>query len=345
MEVAVIDAEKQYSSWTHFVLGHPNSTVYHTIEWKAVIERTFGYQPYYMVARQNGRILGVLPAFIVPRFRKRFLISMPLRDYGGILAETRESERAIKSYLDSLQSEYQIILKSQYFPKSVYEEGCIRKTHLRSVIDIPANKSDYDNILRGKAVWRAIKKSMKMNVIVSEAASDEEWREFYLIFLRTRKRLGIPPFEYKLFDSIKNAMVPRRFAFLLLARKERSVIAGMLLFMYRDKMTFAYGASDKHSLHCRPNDRLFYEAIQRAICSKMRLMDLGADHPSQQNLISFKNKWGARVEPVSQFFMGKYERSWQDMENPMTRVGRIIIRNLPMSLFRRTSWIPRLLAD
>jgi CelD/BcsL family acetyltransferase involved in cellulose biosynthesis len=47
--------------WDAFVDGHPHATGYHVWAWRGVFIRAFGHEPIYLIARQDGRIVGVLP--------------------------------------------------------------------------------------------------------------------------------------------------------------------------------------------------------------------------------------------------------------------------------------------
>ena len=70
--------------WDDFVGVSSSGTFFHTINWKTVIEKAFGYTSLYFFVEDQGHIKGVLPLFLVKKpLRGRVLISVPFGVYGG----------------------------------------------------------------------------------------------------------------------------------------------------------------------------------------------------------------------------------------------------------------------
>src|SRR5947209_3307809 len=65
--------------------------------WRRVMERSFGHQTFYLMARdEKEQVRGVLPlVFVSGRLFGRFLVSMPFVNYGGVLTDTSEAQRAL----------------------------------------------------------------------------------------------------------------------------------------------------------------------------------------------------------------------------------------------------------
>ncbi len=57
-------------SWDEYVLNHPDSTFYHQTGWKRVVEKSYGHKPYYLLAKDDGVIKGVLPLFFMNGWTK-----------------------------------------------------------------------------------------------------------------------------------------------------------------------------------------------------------------------------------------------------------------------------------
>src|SRR5258708_3813934 len=53
------------TAWDDYVHRHPSGTLFHLTAWKRAIEKTFGYEPRYLVVEDRGKIRGVLPLFLV----------------------------------------------------------------------------------------------------------------------------------------------------------------------------------------------------------------------------------------------------------------------------------------
>ncbi len=71
-------------AWDEYVLNHPDSTFYHQTGWKHVVEKSYGHKPYYLLAKEDGVIKGVLPLFFMKSLLfGRKLVSLPFAPYGG----------------------------------------------------------------------------------------------------------------------------------------------------------------------------------------------------------------------------------------------------------------------
>ena len=46
MNIKIYD-NKDYESYNRFIERHKNSSIYHTLEWKDIIQESYGYAPVY----------------------------------------------------------------------------------------------------------------------------------------------------------------------------------------------------------------------------------------------------------------------------------------------------------
>ena len=80
-------------AWDEYVLQHPDSTFYHQIGWKNVVEKSYGHKSYYLLAKEDGEIKGVLPLFFMKSmFFGRKFVSIPFAPYGGVIADSSSVE-------------------------------------------------------------------------------------------------------------------------------------------------------------------------------------------------------------------------------------------------------------
>src|SRR5687768_18370127 len=79
-----------------YVAAHPSASTYHDRAWLDVIRKAFGHDTTYLVAEAGSVVTGVLPlVFFRSRLFGRFTVSMPFLNYGGILADGPDAERAL----------------------------------------------------------------------------------------------------------------------------------------------------------------------------------------------------------------------------------------------------------
>jgi FemAB-related protein (PEP-CTERM system-associated) len=75
------------AAWDAFVRAAPGGTLFHSIGWKEVLERTFGMAPHYLLARRGGALVGVLPLFAIRApLLEPALLSVPFAVDGGVCA-------------------------------------------------------------------------------------------------------------------------------------------------------------------------------------------------------------------------------------------------------------------
>ena len=82
--------------WDFFVLSHPGASPYHLFAWGTAIAQAYGHKLYYLMARQNSNLVGILP---LVRLKLSFflneLVALPFCDVGNCLAATDDAEKKL----------------------------------------------------------------------------------------------------------------------------------------------------------------------------------------------------------------------------------------------------------
>ncbi|HEY9509607.1 MAG TPA: methicillin resistance protein, partial [Verrucomicrobiae bacterium] len=77
------------NEWAESLARYPQSGVFHSIGWAAVLHDTYGFSPLYFLARQNGQIEAALPLMEVnSAFTGKRGISLPFTDACPALAKS-----------------------------------------------------------------------------------------------------------------------------------------------------------------------------------------------------------------------------------------------------------------
>ena len=94
------------SAWDRYVDNHPDSTPFHVLGWARALADNFRYRAAHLLAERRGRICGVLPLLEVSsRITGRRLCSMPFSDYGGPIADSADTGRALVNHVIDLAEE------------------------------------------------------------------------------------------------------------------------------------------------------------------------------------------------------------------------------------------------
>ena len=210
------------AEWDAFVAAHPHATGYHEWAWRGVFERSFGHGSEYLVARRGGQIDAVLPLVEVRSWIfGHFLTSLPFVNYGGVLARSPESARALVDAATALSR----------------TRGC-RHVELRHVgrqfesLPVRGHKVTMHLALAtgmwerlDRKVRNQIRKAEKSDLTVEEGGA-ELLDAFYQVFARNMRDLGTPVYARNFFAEILAAF-PDRARLVVVRRKGDPIAAGL----------------------------------------------------------------------------------------------------------------------
>ena len=83
-----------------FLYKTPESTIFHTLEWHRIIQKTYGHKFEYWVVRVDQEIVGIFPVNIVqfPMLRPK-MVAMPYQFHSGLpLALSEELQVNLVEY-------------------------------------------------------------------------------------------------------------------------------------------------------------------------------------------------------------------------------------------------------
>ena len=140
-----------------------------------------------------------------------------------------------------------------------------------------------------RGIKRAFRNDLKADVMNSKVALDE----FYRLHLLTRRKHGVPVQPRRYFERLYEEIIRTGIGFILSVMKEDRTIASSIFLLFSDTLIYKYGASDPRYLHLRPNNLLFWAAIEEGCSRGCAWLDLGKSDAGQAGLRRFKSGWGA----------------------------------------------------
>jgi CelD/BcsL family acetyltransferase involved in cellulose biosynthesis len=279
--------------WNEFVGS--KGCVFHLFEWRDVIEKTFGYEPVYLAAYQSGRIVGVLPSFILGGFKRKRIVSLPFSDYAGPLSTEEATTTALLNALCRYKRSESVGVEIRLLdvPKgasSLYSHA------IRSTFILDTSKP-FDELWRSydKKVRNSIRKSAKEGVVVKEADDLSMLQEYYHLHLKTSRRLGSFPYPYSFFEEIWSKMHP--YAKVFMAFHKGLPIGGLFCFVFNSRLHIWGNASDQE-FRLAQNDLLYSFAIEWACRNSVGVVDFGSTVPDTTHHF-FKSRWGGIEMPIN----------------------------------------------
>jgi FemAB-related protein (PEP-CTERM system-associated) len=288
-ELQPVDAGK----WDEFVTSSPTATFFHLSAWQTVIRMVLGRECFYLAARREGQITGVLP---ISRARSRIfgdcLVSLPLTVYGGVCADDEASYRALlragQELADRLNVNYlELRNRTEAFPSSL--PG--RDLYVTFTQDLSAGPDKLMKALPRDTRY-AIRKGQKAGLTWTEDLTDDE---FYELFARSVHRLGTPVFPRGLFTCLRQEFPSH--VRLFGVRKAGKAIAGVLCFYFRDQVLPYYSGALAEYNRDSPNSFMYWSLLEQSSKDGLREFDFGRSKRGTGSY-DFKAAWSMTISEL-----------------------------------------------
>lgn len=336
MTLLKIDTDNK-EIWFDYISNQPRVSVFHHPGWIDVLEKSYGYRPFFITSKRNGELCAGLPFMeINSKITGRRWISLPFTDYYEPLSTCKEGLEEILEYLA-------VIIKKGEAPDIEIRwnlPGSSSYLSQKDVIHFLKLDNDYQKIKNNfsKTSNRHIKTAKKKGVVIEFCQKYEHLREYYRLHTLTRKRQGMPVQPWTFFENLFHILIEKNQGFILLASHEKKYIAGALFLFWEKTLTLKYAASIKSALLLRPNNLVYAEAIRWGCENGFTLFDFGKTDCNNQGLRSFKSHWGAEETPLIYTHLSRH--SYKEQKNSFLMNGmNLIIQNSPQFV---TRWIGEL---
>ena len=272
-----------------FVRQTEGAKLCHLPAWTAMVERVFGHKGHYLVAREQGRICGVLPLTQVrSRWFGNRLISQPFSDYGGPVVTSeaardalyrRAVEIAQESGCESLELRNTVALPYELHARTDKISMCL---------PLAANPEQVWKELRHKTRNRVRKAQGAGLTVVS--GGPELLNEFYRTWTIRMHELGTPCYPRKLFTGLLETFPD--LATIFLARLDSVTTAGLFAYAFKGWVQSCWGAALREYDEIGPNYVLNWAAIEHYCHAGMKWFDFGRSTVGSGQH-TFKERWGA----------------------------------------------------
>lgn len=297
-EISVL-APADEPAWQDYVRCHPNATIYHTLEWRDILYAEYRFEPIYRIAKDRGKVVGILPAFLVKNFKGKRLVSLPFSIYGGGLGDSNEVISLLISKEVEMVKEGKVesLEIRQCYPVIPEVSGlAVNRWGIAIVVDLTVG---IDELWRRLAARTDVRKSFDMGLkfILSDG---DRLQDFYRLQLMTRKKLGLPTPRFSYYASFFQKF-PEKVK-LAIVEKKGVPIAGEIYFLYKDVMLRVLNASDPKALSDRPNDFIIWNMMEWGSANGINKFDHGPTSLENEGLLFFKRKWGGEERKVERYF-------------------------------------------
>jgi FemAB-related protein (PEP-CTERM system-associated) len=326
----VVRPDAPASAAAAYAGAHPDGTPYHDPAWLDVIARAFGHRTLYLAAEAGGRTAGVLPlVFFSSRVFGRFAVSVPFVNYGGVLADTPDVERALVD---------RAIAETRAAGGSYLE---LRHTRRRFTdLSEKRHKVAMWLTLDGTpdAQWASLDRKLRNQVRKAEkheleirTGGLEALPAFYEVFARNMRDLGTPVYGVGFFREVLSAFPETTRVFVV--RHAGRAVAASLVQWRGEAVEVPWASALRESNALCANVFLYWHMLRFAVERGLRRFDFGRSTPGEGTFL-FKKQWGAEPVPLVWEYWTASGQPMPDLSPKNPKYARAISawQRLPVSI-------------
>ncbi|MFH2044611.1 MAG: GNAT family N-acetyltransferase [Pseudomonadota bacterium] len=298
--------------WDSFVTNHPFGYICHLSGWKQVLEESFPHMKGHYLAlvdSSDNSIRAALPLFEVRSLiTGNRLVSIP---FATICDPLVSSDEDMTKLLDAAIDLSKKLGTSKIEIRTSASEHLNQEHRTDSVIHNKCHQlsleASPEELIKtfSKQVKRKLKKTLNYDLTPQIAEQDNELKEFYHLYVKTRKRLGLPPQPYLFFKLLWEKFSPSKNITLLMIRHKEKLAAGLIMYKFKDRCSWDYLASDVNFQHLHTNYFGLWEAIKQSCLEGYKIFDFGRTGISNEGLMGFKRLWGTTIIDLPQYYYPK----------------------------------------
>jgi len=343
-------SQAETNAWDTYVNGHPKATLYHLSAWKDVIEKAYKHKTYYLMAfnskssdaKANKQqttcaapsAVGILPLIHLKHFLfGNSLISIPFFDIGGILANDKDTEKALLSEaikisqkIESDNIELRHIEPLTWLADSsqLKVEDPPDSWRANSSNEEPEIAPELSTISHQLSTMSYVTKSHKVRMLLSLPESSEALmksfksklrsqvkkpikeglkakigglellNDFYKVFSINMRDLGSPLHSRKLIKHVLEEFPEK--AKIVLVYKDSEPLACSIIVGFNNTLENPWASALRLYSRLSPNMLLYWTMLEYACEKGYKYFDFGRSTPDE-GTYKFKEQWGAKPEP------------------------------------------------
>ena len=318
------------------VRAHPRGTFFHLAGWRRVVARVLGHEPRDLVARRDGRLVGVLPLMRSPVLpRGRALISMPYAVYGGPLGESAAVEAALVAAGQRLAERTgarRLELRCLHDLGLDLPRSELYATFLQ---DLPADPAEVLASIPKKARAEARKARERHGLRLTPGAWYLE--DLHRLFAANKRSLGSPGLPLALFRGLLDEFGERAVVHVVHARSEP--VAAVMSFVHEGCLLAYYAGTAPNADRELSASNFMYMALREwAVERGLRRFDFGRSR-RDSGACRFKEHQGFEATPLQYRYHLVRDAGLPSFtpSNPRTKVLRDTWSKLPPALTGRLS--------
>ncbi len=318
--------------WDAFVKAHPDSTIFHTLEWRETLSRTFAHESVYLIAERMGDIVGVLPMFIVRSpFFGTSLCSTPFAVYGGILSvDVEASEALVRGAREEAVARKITRIELRHLKPSGLDLPGL-DGYATFITEVPDSIPGCLERIPRKARAEVRKALAKPGFSIDTDSRDIE--SFHRLFAQNKRDLGSLVFPERLFWKTMEVMGEK--AIITRVMFDGEPMSVVLSFIWNGMIMPYWSGASPRAERMSANNLLYHAVMEEASRRGLKWFDFGRSR-KDTGPYRFKQHQGFDPTPLNYqwVLLDGTEIPRLSPDNPRFRLAREAFRRMPMPIAR-----------
>lgn len=287
------------------------SSIQHSLDWRNVICELKKDKPFFIIAKENNEIVGVLPLYYYKcKFGNLLTTAAWYTITGIIYSKAGQRQKICKALLDhsiNLAKELDCVAVSigtspflkdeelhlKYFNPDYILENFVQTIKLSEVFDDKGSVIHPHYIKRGD-ITRNLKKARRQSITISEEQTQNNVDKWLRIHEKRMSELDATSIPRELFHSILNNLIPKQKGKFLFAFYQDEMIFGAIFIFNKKKMDAFMISADSDYNKFGVNYLAIEHMLKWANKNGISVFDWMSSPKKGDGLYQWKEKWGSQ---------------------------------------------------
>lgn len=309
IQVSVL-SEDEKEEYEEYILKKENSLIYASFNYKKLLEQLLNDESYYLIARKDNRIVGVLPCFLKENKKYGNVVnSLPFYgSLGAFIYDNQDVREEIRTVYYQLLRELHCVASTMITSPFEKEMAWYRKNINPQFIDerigqitffpMSGEKKSEDllHAIDGKT-RNIVRKAQKSGVIVEVDNSLDSMNFLYQQHVEGMKKVGGLAKKKKFFELIPKLFKQGTEYNIYIAKLGNQRIAACLLLYYNGTVEYFVPVTAEGYRIYQPLSLIIFEAMKDAMFKGFNKWNWGGTWLTQTGVYDFKRKWNTSNMP------------------------------------------------
>jgi FemAB-related protein (PEP-CTERM system-associated) len=286
--------DTDHLAWDAYVESSKEGVPQQLSGWRDVMSKTYGYETHFLMAREEGQVVGVLPQLIVCSFLVGSrAVTMP----GGLCADNDHVARSLIDRAQEIAREARVKQLTLQDTRRAWPGNLHSTTeHVTWAVDVGIGAETLWNNLN-RYTRRDIRRTLKRGLIAKVDRTGGHLDECHQVLSRFAHDAGTPFFSKDFLTNVVESF-PGRSVIAMIYLEGKPIAAYFLLSM-RNTIWGLWGGALHEHLEMGASYLAYWEILNDAVNHGYQTVDLGRS-PTGSGASDFKAKWGGVSTPVYQ---------------------------------------------